>query len=358
MASTTGEKTEQPTEKRLREARRKGQTAKSRDLTSAVLLVAAVVFVWLMGGYIGGVLQTSVKEQIEFAAGFKGQLTNETVADVFWRGLGSVFRVLTPVFLVVTIFAVLGNFLQTGTIVSFSGVAPRFEKLNPAERLRRIFLNSRSYIELAKTVLKLLISALIVGFVLWSERENIARLMAKPLDVTTAYTFGLFLEIGLKVGVALLIFGVADFFLQRFLHRRELRMTRREVREEYKETEGDPLIKARRRARHREILAQNLVSAVRESDVVIVDQANAAIALKYERGEAGAPVVTAKGADWIAAKIRQIAVESGVLVKRDVSLANALAELEVGQEIPESLYEAVAVVLQTVYTKSEKHGDI
>src|SRR5215204_4113052 len=130
MSAGTGEKTEQPTDKRLRDARKKGQVAKSQDLTGALLLIAAVAVVWLLGGYIGGILQGTVKDQIEFAATFKGQFTPETAYAVLWRGMSGMFWALTPIFVVVLVFAVLGNYLQIGTIFSFESIAPNFNKLN------------------------------------------------------------------------------------------------------------------------------------------------------------------------------------------------------------------------------------
>lgn len=354
MSESTGEKTEQPTEKRLQDARKKGQVAKSQDLTSALLMIAAVAVVWMIGGHIGGVLQGSVKEQIEFAATFKGPFTSETAYDVMWRGMTAMFWVLTPLFVVVMVFAFLGNYLQIGTIFSFESISPNFGKLNPVEGFKQKLLKSRAYIELAKTIFKMAITAGVAGYVLWAAREDVIRLIAKPPDVVAAYTFSLVLEICLKIGIAFLILGGADYFLQRFLHRQEMKMTKHEVKEEYKETEGNPLIKAQRRALHREILSQSLAAAVRDADVVMANPTHVAVALKYERGKTTAPIVTAKGADLLAAKIREIATESGVPVKRDIPLARALYELDVEQEIPEELYEAVAVVLQWVYSVKDE----
>jgi flagellar biosynthetic protein FlhB len=358
MSASTGEKTEQPTDKRLQDARKKGQVAKSQDLTGALLLIAAVAVVWLIGGYIGGILQGTVKDQIEFAATFNGHFTTETAFSVLWRGLSGMFWALTPIFAVVVVFAFLGNYLQIGTIFSFETLAPKFEKLNPVEGFKQKFLKSRPYIELGKTIFKMLITAAVAGYVLWAAREDIVRLIEKPPDVVAAYTFSLVLEIGLKIGLAFLILGGADFFLQRFLHRQDMKMTKHEVKEEYKETEGNPLIKAQRRALHREILSQSLAAAVRDADVVLANPTHVAVAVKYERGKANAPIVAAKGADLMAAQIRQIAKESGVPVRRDIPLARALYELEVEQEIPEELYEAVAVVLQWVYSLAEERAEV
>lgn len=358
MSQSSGEKTEQPSEKRLQDAKKKGQVAKSQDLTSSVLMIATVGLVWLIGGYIGGVLQSSVKEQIEFAVSFKGDFTTETAFDVFASGLTTMFWVLTPLFIVVVVFAFLANYLQIGSVFSFDSISPKFEKLNPAEGFKQKFLKARPYVELGKTVFKMLITATIAGLVLWSAREDVIRLIYKPPDLVISYTFGLVLEIGLKIGLAFLVLGGADFFLQRFLHRHDMKMTKHEVKEEYKETEGNPLIKSQRRAIHREILSQSMAAAVRDADVVLANPTHVAVAIKYDRGNQDAPIITAKGADLMAANIRQIAAESGVPIKRDIPLARALYQLDVEDEIPEELYEAVAVVLQWVYSMAEERAEV
>ena len=358
MSQSSGEKTEQPTEKRIRDARKKGQVAKSQDLSSAVMLLAAVGVVWLIGSYIGGVMQASVRDQIEFAASFKGEFTNQVANDVLWRGLKTMFFILSPLFIVVFVFAFLSNYLQIGSIFSFESITPKFSKLNPAEGFKNKFLKSRPYIELVKTVIKIIIVAFVAGYVLWGARDDVVRLISKPPGEVSFYTFSLILEICLKIGLVFLVIGGADFFLQKFLHKKELKMTKHEVREEYKETEGNPLIKAQRRSLHREILSQSMAAAVRDADVVLANPTHIAVALKYERGEADAPIITAKGADLMAAQIRQIAAESGVPIKRDIPLARALYEFDVEDEVPEELYEAVAVVLQWVYAMAEERGEI
>jgi flagellar biosynthesis protein FlhB len=356
--SSSGEKTEKPTDKRLQDARKKGQVAKSQDLSSAILMLAAVAVVWILGNFIGGVLQSSVKHQIEFAAGFKGEFTNHVLYDFLWQGMTTFFWVLMPLFTVVVIFAVLGNYLQVGSVFSFESITPKFEKLNPAENFKQKFFKARPYVELGKTILKMTITGVVAGYVLWGAREDVVRLIDKPADVVAYYTFSLVLEIGLKIGLAFLILGGADFFLQKFLHQRELMMTKHELKEEYKETEGNPQIKAQRRYLHREILSQSMAAAVREADVVVTNPTHLAVALKYDRGNSEAPMVTAKGADLMAAQIRQLASEAGVPMKRDVPLARALYEFDVEQEIPEELYEAVAVVLQWVYSIAEERSEV
>ena len=358
MSQSSGEKTEQPTEKRLRDAKKKGQVAKSQDLSGAIMLLSAVAVVWLLGGYIGGILQTSVKEQIEFAASFKGELTSQVAYDVLWKGLKTMTFILSPLFIVVFVFAFLSNYLQVGSIFSLESISPKFSKLNPAEGFKNKFLKSRPYIELVKTVIKIVIVAFVAGYVLWGSRDDVVSLISKSPGDVSFYTFSLILEICLKIGLVFLVIGGGDFFLQKFLHKKDLKMTKHEVKEEYKETEGNPLIKAQRRSLHREILSQSMAAAVRDADVVLANPTHVAVAIKYERGNADAPIITAKGADLMAAQIRQLAAESGVPIKRDIPLARALYEFDVEDEVPEELYESVAVVLQWVYTMAEERGEI
>ncbi len=358
MSSSSGEKTEQPTDKRLQDAKKKGQVAKSQDLTSAFLLISTVGFVWLMGSYIAEVMQSSMKKHIEYAASFSGEFTNETAFNILWQGVTAMFWVLMPLFVVVVIFAFLANYLQIGSIFSFEAIAPKFEKLNPAEGFKNKFLKARPYVEIAKTIFKMLITASVAGYVLWGAREDVVRLLYKPPEIVSIYTFGLVLEIGLKIGLAFLILGAADFFLQRFLHRHDMKMTKHELKQEYKESEGDPLIKAQRRYLHREILSQSVAAAVRDADVVMANPTHVAVAVKYDRSKSDAPIITAKGADLMAANIRQIASEAGVPIKRDIPLARALYEFDVEQEIPEELYESVALVLQWVYSLSEEQESV
>lgn len=357
MSSGAGEKTEQPTEKRLQDAKKKGQVAKSQDLTGAVLLIAAVGTVWLVGSYLGEITLGLVRDHLSSASAFKGDFTRELAVSALTQGVIEMFWILMPLFLIIMVFAVLANYLQIGSVFSTESISPKFEKLNPVEGFKQKFLKSRSYVEFAKTIVKLIITAVVAGYVMWQSREDIVHLISKDSDIVAPFTLGLVVEIGLKVGLAFLALGALDFFLQRMLHRRDLKMTKQEVKDEYKETEGDPLIKAHRRALHREILAQSLAAAVRDADVVLANPTHLAVALKYDRGTAGAPIVTAKGADLMASQIRLIAAESGVPVKRDVGLARALYLLEIEDEIPEELYEAVAAVLQWVYAAADEHGE-
>src|ERR671917_111016 len=299
--SQGGEKTEQPTEKRLRDARRKGQVARSHDLSSAVLLVVSVAVLYLAGGYIGGWVSGAMREQLEYAGSFGGRLDQAGALGALFTGAKLMALMLAPLF---------------GALL------------------------------------------VVVGAALWGARRDIVELTRQPSTIAASYAVALIFEIGIKVGIAFLAIGAADYFLQRYFHRKELMMTKHEVREEYKETEGNPLHKSLRRQRHREILMQAMMAAVRRANVVVVNPTHLAVALSYERDTMGAPTVLAKGAELMAAQIRKIAEESQVPIMRDVPLARALYELEIDEEVPEELYESVAVVLRWVYKLAEERGEV
>lgn len=358
MSESSGEKTEQPTQKKLTDAKKKGQVAKSQDLSSALLLLVAVGVLWLGGSFLGGYALESIKEQFLYASTFKGEFSQEIVFSALYKGVLSFALILTPLFIVVWIFGFAVNYLQVGSIFSTESISPKFSKLNPAEGFKNKFFKLRPYVELLKTILKMAITAVVAGTVLWAARGDIMLLSSKPLDVSIAYTFNLIIEIGFKIGLVFLILGGADFFLQRFLHRRDMKMTKHEVKQEYKETEGNPLIKSQRRAIHREILSEGLMAAVKQADVVVANPTHVAVALKYDKGKSDAPIVTAKGADLMAAQIRQIAKEANVPITRDIPLARTLYELEINEEIPEELFETVAVILRWVYQMAEENGEL
>lgn len=357
MAQGGGEKTERPTEKRLRDARRKGQVARSQDFTSSLLLIAAVLVFWLAGKWMTGSLTTMMRGQVQQAATFKGEIDKAYALAALFAGVKAMAATLLPLFIVLLICALVISYLQVGPVFSFEPVRPNINKLNPGEGLKQKFFKARPYIELLKTLLKIVVAVVVVGTVLWGARRDVVQLTHQPPPRVASFTLSLIFEIGLKVGLAFLALGIADYFLQRFLFLKEMKMTKQEVREEYKETEGDPLIKSMRRQRHREILMQSMMAAVRRADVVVVNPTHVAVAIQYDRTAMSAPVVVAKGAELMAAQIREIAKEADVPITRDVPLARALYELEIDEEIPEELYESVAVVLRWVYQLAQERGE-
>ena len=349
----SGEKTEKPTEKRLRDARKKGQVSKSQDLTSSLMLISAVLIFWLSGTATASVLLKAMQRGIETAGSFSGTLTRERAGEVLLQAVWDMGMALAPLFIFLFAGAIIFNYIQIGSLFAFEGVKPDINKLNPAEGFKQKFLKSRTYIELGKTLLKAIITFAVVGWILYAEIPQIVMLSSQPVGTVVAYTSGLILKIGFYVGTLFLALAVGDFFLQRFLFQNQMKMSKQEVKQEYKESEGDPLIKWMRRNLHKEILAQSSVAAVKTADVVLVNPTHVAVALKYDRGAMGAPTVVAKGADLLAKQIREIAKQADVPMMRDIPLARALYEIEIDSEIPEEMYETIAEVLRWVYSLNE-----
>lgn len=350
----SGEKTEKPTEKRLRDARKKGQVSKSQDLTSALMLISAVLIFWLSGTLMASVLVKTMRTGIENAGSFTGTLTRERAGDALFQAVLDMGYALAPLFIFLFVGAFLFNYIQVGSLFAFEGVKPDLNKLNPAEGFKQKFLKSKPYVELGKTLLKSIITFTVVGWVLYAEIPHIIALSSQETGAIVSYTFSLILRIGFYVGMLFLGLAVGDFFLQRFLFLNQMKMSKQEVKQEYKESEGDPLIKWMRKSMHREILAQSSVAAVKTADVVVVNPTHVAVALKYDRENMGAPTVVAKGADLIAKQIRELAKKSDVPLMRDIPLARTLYELEIDSEIPEELFETVAEVLRWVYSLSRE----
>jgi flagellar biosynthesis protein FlhB len=349
MADSGGEKTEQPTPKRLQDARKKGQVAKSQDLTSAALLVAAVGVLAFFGASASQTLIKSLDYTFHFAGGLKGEMDSAVVFGALTEGVKTLGVTLAPLF--VTLFALaLGvSYVQVGSLFAPESIKPDVNKLNPVEAFKNKFFKSRSYIELAKNIVKIVVAAAIIWFAMKGAIRQVLALTAQPIEVVAVFTTRLAVEIGLKVACAFIAIGAVDFFLQRFLHLKEMRMSKKEVMDEFKESEGDPHVKGHRKQLHREILHESMAAAVKNANVVVVNPTHVAVALQYDREKMQAPQIVAKGMDLMAAQIRKIAEESKVPIMRDVPLARTLHELEIEQEIPEDLYEAVAVVLRWSY---------
>jgi flagellar biosynthesis protein FlhB len=352
--SQSGEKTEQPTDKRLRDARRKGQVAKSQDLTAALLLITAAAAMALVGSQVALQLSEAMRGGLVRATTFKGDLNQTVAVGALWSGVSTMAWALAPLLTALFAIALLVSYLQVGPIFSFEPVKPDLKKLNPAEGFKQKFLKPRPYLELAKTVLKMTIAAVVIVAVIWDSKADIIRLTTQNVLHVAMFASTIVFQIVLKVAVAFLMLGIADRFLQRFLHLKELKMSKQEVKEEYKETEGNPLFKSARRRIYMELLQQSMMAAVKKADVVVVNPTHVAVALKYDRAGMDAPIVVAKGAELMAAQIRKIAAEADVPTLRDVPLARALYDIEIDAAIPEELYEAVAEVLRWVYQLAEE----
>jgi flagellar biosynthetic protein FlhB len=347
------DKTEQPTWRRLRKARKEGQIAKSRDLTSAIVFVAAICVLALLGNRYASHVAFSFRNGIGRASSFQADLDKTTALAFLAEGLQTIFWSVAILFAVLVVLVVVVNYFQIGAMFSFSAVTPKFERLNAVENFKQRLLKERPYTELLKNVLRMIVAAVITGSIIWKGRVDILRLSHLPPVRVVSFISGMFLEVGLKVGVIFVIIGAADLVLQRKLHLKDLKMTKQEVKEDYNEMFGNPLIKNASRRVHREIL-RGSIAQVKNAHVVVTNPTHLAVALKYEAEEMNAPQIVAKGADLVSARIRAAAEEAHIPIIQNPLLARSLFELEIDEEVPESLYEAVAEVLRWVYQMSSK----
>ncbi|MCS6885547.1 MAG: type III secretion system export apparatus subunit SctU [Acidobacteriota bacterium] len=343
-----GEKTEKPTPKRIKDARKKGNVAKSKDLTGAILFLAVVMLLAVLNDFNAAVLMEYVRESILLAFKIE-QFDLHTTKELFSLGGLTMFKVLAPVLASAFVLALAIEFMQVGALFTTETLKPKFDKLNPVNGFKGIFFQKKTYIELLKTIFKIVILVALF-YAIFEDYLGLLVLAARrSLWYSAGLTGEILFDIAVKVGGFFLAIGVADFGLQRHLWIKDLMMSKYEVKQEYKQDEGDPHHKAARKRLHRELLQHSAVQDVKKADVVIVNPTHIAVAIRYNKDEMAAPQIVAKGQMLMAEKILEIARENNIPIMRNVPLAHALNKLEEGEEIPEELYEAVAEVLNWVY---------
>lgn len=352
MADDQGEKTEEPTEHKLQEARKKGQVFKSMEIVSSIQFAAmAMVLAWAGAWGIRGL--------VSFTRDIYNTIPNlsfhyDDVWGLFLRCLTLYAKMILPLLCVAFITALLLNVMQVKIMFSAQPLSPSFQKINPLEGFKRMF-SKKSVVELLKQLLKLTI----IGYVSYKiVRGSIGMMMNFPLwDIHSVLKFavGLMFKIIWFVSACYLILSIMDFLIQKKLFMAQMRMSIQELKDEFKDTEGDPHVKARLRQMQRQMVEQAMMQQVPNASAVVTNPTHLAVALKYEQGKSEAPVVVAKGERLVAQRIKEIAEENEVPVIENVGLARALFEAcKVGQMIPGDLYKAVAEVLAFVYKLKRK----
>lgn len=343
-----GEKTEAPTAKRRAEARRRGQIARSQELVSVAVLLAAYLVILAAGATLFHqlrVLLETVFRSLAMRDITPDQAHAYMVALALWTG-----QLVAPIVLALLLAGLVVTVAQTGLLLTFEPLKPNLGRLNVVAGFGRLFARRTALVDLAKALVKLLI----VGFVVWKTVEDrlplLVNLALVRVEAGLTQLAGVALEIFLKVVLALLVLAIIDYVIQRREHERSLRMTKQEVKEEHKQSEGDPTVKQRLKRQMRALAQRRMMQRVPRADVVITNPTHLAVALAYEPARALAPVVVAKGADSLAARIKEVARAHGVPVVENKPLAQALyRSVELDQQIPVALYQAVAEVLAFVY---------
>lgn len=351
MAEDQDEKTEQATDARREEFRKRGQVAQTRELSTALffLIVAGTLYVTsrfflqnffdLFLKMMGPDLVYTVKE---------GRIL-EALSYIGYKLL----IMVSPLFLVAIIIGVASQVLQTGFLQNEEALKMDLNKLNPMSALGRIF-SIKGAIELLKSVLKLITICIVMYFLLKSEFSKIPYLSGYSIEQIMSYMGGIAFKLFLIVGLFMLGLAIADYFFQRWQLEKEMMMTKQEIKEEHKSREGDPMIKARIRKIQREVATRKMMSAVPKGDVVITNPTHIAVVLKYS-DKLPAPQLIAKGGDFVAEKIKQLARDNNIPIIENKPLARTIFKtMKIGQVIPRELFVAVAEVLSYVYRLRRK----
>lgn len=349
----SGEKTEQPTHKKLQDARKKGQVSKSNDVTQAFLFLTAVAMLMLGGGAFVAELKKLMIDLFQPAV-LSGGMPHDEMLRRMGDAWGRFLLLSAPLMVSLMVVAAGVSFLQVQALFAPEILKPKLDKLNPINGFKNIFFKARTYLELGKNLIKLGLIAFLMYKVLGNSLRDVILTARLPLSETGLVASQLMFQFLLTVGGAFLLIGAADFLLQRKLHMKEMMMSKEEVIREYKETEGDPLVKHSRRQLHEELLEHGMVQNVPKADVIVVNPTHLAVALQYEDATMDSPKVTAKGQNTMAAKIVELAKQHHVPVMQNMGLARSLYQLDVGREIPEDLFEAVAEVLNWVYQLAQE----
>jgi flagellar biosynthetic protein FlhB len=348
MAEDFEDRTEAPTPRKREEAREQGQVARSVDLISAAMLMGFLVLFKMFGTNLIGTLKTLMEQQ----------LSAESLMDLHSPGpmhiLGSVLIALAPILLGSMVFAVFLNIMQTGFMLSTRRLEPNFGVINPISGFGRIFSRDG----LAHLVMNMLKMGLALALAYSVTRTRMKSILSLPsMDFVSAFFLGstLTYEIAVRVAGLLLFLAALDYGYERFRYEQRLKMTKQEIKDEMRHMEGDPKIKQHRRSLALQMIKKRISKDVPTADVIITNPTHFAIALKYDPASMRAPKVVAKGQDYLAQRIREIGIEAGVPIVERPPLARGLYKMcEVGQEIPESFYSAVAEILAYVYELNNK----
>ncbi len=337
------QKTEDPTDKKLQEGHEKGEVAKSQEVKHWFILFSAAIIITvsakpIMSGLrdlFGGILRNS----------YKMSMSGDDLQDFGAATMGLVFDYLTLPIIIIMIGALAGAVLQHKPLLTIEKIKPKLSKISPLAGLKRLF-SMQNFVEITKSIIKIAIVGVVVVFLVWPERYSLEQMMTRPVNDISEVMFVMVMRILGGVVAVMAVIAALDYMFQKFQFAKKMRMTKQEVKDEMKQTDGDPHVKARLRQIRHERARTRMMAAVPDADVVVTNPTHFAVALKYDHGKMEVPMVVAKGADHVALKIREVAKENDVPILENPPLARALfATVEIGEEIQEDHYKAVAEVV-------------
>lgn len=349
-----GEKTEDATPKRLEDARKEGQVAKSQDLSVAILLIILFFGLKFLGGFMYnrfvGVFQTYIRSFSEYAFDFNSL----RAMNLLTYGAVEILILSGPIMLVALIAVIVVQVAQVKWRPTTKPMMPKFSKINPVSGFQRMFSKDKLF-ELGKSIVKLLVLFYVVYDSLKDQWGLVVNIYTLDLTSALLLIVNTVINVGVKISVVFLILAVVDYYYQKRKFKKDMKMTKQEVKEEYKNTEGNPQIKGKIRSKMQEASRRRMMQSIPEADVVITNPTHLAVAIKYDKSLGEAPVVLAKGADYLAARIKDIAAENKVEIVENKPVARMLYyNVEIGDQIPPELYQMVAEILAYVYNLQGK----
>lgn len=348
-----GEKTEEPTSKKLEDARKEGQVAKSKEIANCLGLLSFFLVLKFMAGYMGvsfmecfAYFYAEIPETVELIA---NPVPEAAMLSLLTNAVWIMLKLMLPILLVGFVIAFVSDYIQVKWKPTAKPLMPKFSKLSPINGVKKIF-SANSIVELIKSIAKILLVAYVVYSYLKDKLEMIYLLYDIQLTQAIILIGETVIDLGIRVSVIYVVIAAADFAYQKWKFHEDMKMTKQEVKEEYKNQEGNPEIKGKIRSKMREASQRRMMQSLPEADVVITNPTHYAVAIKYDPDVSPAPIVIAKGEDYLAQKIKETAREHSIEIVENKPLARMLyANVEIGAEIPPELYQAVAEVLAFVY---------
>lgn len=345
-------KTEQPTPKRLRDAKKKGQVVKSGDLNSAASFFLFTMLLSILGQYIYLNGQKFLKNSL--TVDYSDPITMNNAGTMLLDSISYFFILTFPFLLIALIVGITINLIQTGFMFTTTPLKPDFKRLNPVDGFKNIF-SSKALFNLAKNLAKLLVVILITYLSISGSYKSILNTGLIGTEKLFFFFINFVKDVSFNIALVMLAIAIVDYIFQRREYLKNLRMTKQEIKDEYKEMEGNPQIKSARQQKQRQLAMSRMMSSIDTADVVITNPTHIAVVLRYNTTKDKAPVVVAKGMDYIAEKIKQKAREHKIPIIENKSLARTMyKDVEIGEYVPVELYKVIAEILAVVYQMKER----
>lgn len=347
-----GEKTEKATPKKREDERKKGKVAKSQDVNTALILFFAFILLAVLGSFMKDHMLTLYVDA--FTEYISMDVTYDTIMLIFINVLKEFAMIVLPMMAIVGVISIAANLLQVGILFTSEPLKFDLKKIDPISGAKRIF-SIRAIVELLKSMLKIVIIGTITFSVIWMYKDDMMMLALKSPENAVSFFGKTTIIMGIAAAIALLFLALLDYMYQKYDFEKNIRMSKQDIKDEYKNIEGDPLIKSRLREKQRQIATSRMMAEVPKADVVITNPTHYAIAIKYDEDVASAPYVIAKGTDTTAQKIKEIAKEYDIMTVENRPLARSMYDqVELNEVIPENFYQAVAEILAFVYQAEKK----